>query len=164
MSPEQPPALPAALEAIRQADIILLGPGSLYTSVIPNLLVDGISDAIRNSRAMKIHICNIMTQDGETEEMTASDHVAALLKHGGAGLVDLCLCNSEPVSRRLLERYSREDAEPMVVDSEELEKLGVKVVSAPLLDTQLDYARHSGVKVAEAVVEIYREQAKTRIF
>lgn len=162
--PEQPPALPAALEAIRQADIILLGPGSLYTSVIPNLLVDGISDAIRNSRAMKIHICNIMTQDGETEEMTASDHVAALLKHGGAGLVDLCLCNSEPVSRRLLERYSREDAEPMVVDSEELEKLGVKVVSAPLLDTQLDYARHSGVKVAEAVVEIYREQAKTRIF
>jgi len=162
--PEQPPALPAALEAIRQADVILLGPGSLYTSVIPNLLVDGISDAIRNSRAMKIHICNIMTQDGETEGMTASDHVAALLKHGGADLVDLCLCNSEPVSRRLLERYSREDAEPMVVDREELEKLGIKVVSTPLLDTQLDYARHSGVKVAEAVIEIYREQAKTRIF
>lgn len=162
--PEMPPALPAALEAIRQADVILLGPGSLYTSVIPNLLVDGISDAIRNSRAMKIHICNIMTQDGETEGMTASDHVAALLKHGGAGLVDLCLCNSEPVSRRLLERYSREDAEPMMVDSEELEKMGVKVVLAPLLDSQLDYARHSGAKVAEAVVELYREQAQTKIF
>ena len=85
--PELPPALPAALEAIRQADVILLGPGSLYTSVIPNLLVDGISDAIRNSGAMKIYVCNIMTQDGETEGMTASDHIAALLKHGGAGLV-----------------------------------------------------------------------------
>lgn len=162
--PELPPALPAALEAIRQADVILLGPGSLYTSVIPNLLVDGISDAIRNSGAMKIYVCNIMTQDGETEGMTASDHIAALLKHGGAGLVDLCLCNSEPVSRRLLERYSREDAEPMVVDQPEIERQGVKVITCPLLDSQLDYARHSGVKVAEAVVELYREQAKTRIF
>lgn len=162
--PELPPALPAALEAIRQADVILLGPGSLYTSVIPNLLVDGISDAIRNSSAMKIYVCNIMTQDGETEGMTASDHVAALLKHGGAGLVDLCLCNSEPVSRRLLERYSREDAEPMVVDRTEIERQGIKVITCPLLDSQLDYARHSGVKVAEAVVELYREQAKTRIF
>ena len=162
--PELPPALPAALEAIRQADVILLGPGSLYTSVIPNLLVDGISDAIRNSSAMKIYVCNIMTQDGETEGMTASDHVAALLKHGGAGLVDLCLCNSEPVSRRLLERYSREDAEPMVVDRTEIERQGIKVITCPLLDPQLDYARHSGMKVAETVIELYREQAKTRIF
>ena len=162
--PEHPPALPAALEAIRQADVILLGPGSLYTSVIPNLLVDGISDAIRISRALKIYVCNIMTQDGETESMTASDHVAALLKHGGEGLINLCLCNSEPVSRRLLERYSREDAEPMTVDTEAVEKLGVEVVTRPLLDSQLDYARHSGVKVAEAVVEIYRNHAKTRIF
>lgn len=162
--PEFPPALPSALEAIRQADVILLGPGSLYTSVIPNLLVDGISDAIRNSRALKIYICNIMTQDGETEGMSASEHVAALLKHGGAGLVDLCLCNSELVSRRLLERYSREDAEPMNVDQEEIERQGVRLITRPLLDTQLDYARHSGIKVAEAVVELYRERADTRIF
>lgn len=162
--PEQPPALPTALEAIRQADVILLGPGSLYTSVIPNLLVDGISDAIRNSRALKIYICNIMTQDGETEGMTASEHIAALLRHGGAGLVDLCLCNSEPVDRELLERYSREDAEPMVVDIQNVEKQGVEVVTRPLLDPQLAYARHSGVKVAEAVVELYRDYAETRIY
>lgn len=162
--PELPPALPAALEAIRQADVILLGPGSLYTSVIPNLLVDGIADAIRISRAMKIYVCNIMTQDGETEGMTAADHVAALLKHGGQGLIDLCLCNSEPVSRRLLARYSMEDAEPMVVDTEAVERQGVQVVSCPLLDGQLDYARHCGVKVAEAVIELYRKQAKTKIF
>jgi len=162
--PEQPPALPAALEAIRQADVILLGPGSLYTSVIPNLLVDGISAAIRNSRALKIYVCNIMTQDGETEDMTASEHVAALLKHGGEGLIDLCLCNSDPVSRRLMERYSREDAVPMVVDRENLEKQGVEVVMRALLDPQQDYARHSGVKVAEAVLELYRQHAETRIF
>jgi uncharacterized cofD-like protein len=156
--------LPAALEAIRQADVILLGPGSLYTSVIPNLLVDGISDAIRNSRAMKIYICNIMTQDGETEGMSASDHVSALLKHGGNGLIDICLCNSEPVSRRLLERYSREDAEPMNVDTATVEKQGVQVIMRPLLDQQVEYARHSGTKVAEAVIELYRNNAKTRIF
>lgn len=162
--PELPPALPAALEAIRQADVILLGPGSLYTSVIPNLLVDGISDAIRNSRAMKIYVCNIMTQDGETEEMSASDHVAALLKHGGAGLIDICLCNSDPVNRRILERYSREDAEPMRVDTENVEKQGVQVVMRSLLDQQGDYARHSGTKVAETVIELYRSNARTRIF
>ncbi len=162
--PEQPPALPAALEAIRQADVILLGPGSLYTSVIPNLLVDGIAAAIRNSRALKIHICNIMTQDGETEGMSAADHVAALLKHGGDGLLDLCLCNSEPVSRRLMARYSREDAEQMRVEAGEIEKLGVGVVMRPLLDPTQDFARHSGVKVGEAVVEIYRQYAETKIF
>lgn len=162
--PELSPALPAALEAIRQADVVLLGPGSLYTSVIPNLLVDGISDAIRNSRALKIYVCNIMTQDGETEGMTASDHVSALFRHGGEGLIDLCLCNSETVSRRLLERYSREDAEPMKIDREAVEKLGVELITRPLLDPQLDYARHSGVKVAEAVIELYRSHAETRIF
>ena len=162
--PEHPPALPAALEAIRQADVVLLGPGSLYTSIIHNLLVDGLSDAIRNSRALKIYVCNIMTQDGETEGMTASEHVAALLKHGGSGLVDLCLCNSEAVNRRLLERYSREDAEPMRVDAEAVEALGAQVVLRPLVDQQSEYARHSGVKVAEAVVELYREHAETRIF
>lgn len=162
--PEHPPALPAALEAIRQADVILLGPGSLYTSVIPNLLVDGIADAIRSSRALKIYVCNIMTQDGETEGMTASEHVSALLRHGGADLVDLCLCNCAPVNRLLLERYSREDAEPMAVDGPGLEALGVEVVLRDLLDQQSDYARHSGIKVAEAVIEQYRQRAETRIF
>ena len=86
--PEHPKALPEAVRAIGEAELILLGPGSLYTSVIPNLLVDGIADAVRTSDALKIYICNIMTQDGETEGMTASDHVKALLDHSGPGLVD----------------------------------------------------------------------------
>ena len=102
--PEHPKALPEAVRAIEEADLILLGPGSLYTSVIPNLLVDGISEAVCASKAMKIYICNIMTQDGETEGMTASDHVKALLRHSGPGLVDICLCNSAPVRPGLLER------------------------------------------------------------
>ncbi len=162
--PESPPALPAALEAIRQADIVLLGPGSLYTSVIPNLLVDGIADAIHNSKALKIYICNIMTQDGETEGMTAADHLAALLEHGGPGLVDICLCNSAQPSRALRERYSREDAEPLQVDRRAVEALGAEVVLRPLMDEGADYARHSGVLVSKAVLELYHQRADTRIF
>ena len=162
--PESPPALPAALEAIRQADIVLLGPGSLYTSVIPNLLVDGIADAIHNSKALKIYICNIMTQDGETEGMTAADHLAALLEHGGPGLVDICLCNSTQPSRALRERYSREDAEPLQVDRRAVEALGAEVVLRPLMDEGADYARHSGVLVTKAVLELYHQRADTRIF
>lgn len=162
--PEPSPALPAALEAIRDAEVILLGPGSLYTSVIPNLMVDGVADAIRESRALKIYVCNIMTQDGETEGMTAADHVAALLEHGGAGLLDMCLCNDALLEPELLARYSAEDAEPMKVSRRDIELLGVEVVTRPLTDEGSDYARHSGVKVAEAVVELHRERASTKIF
>ena len=162
--PEHAPALPAALEAIRRAEVILLGPGSLYTSVIPNLLVDGVSEAIADSAALKIYVCNIMTQDGETEGMTAQDHVSALLEHGGPGLVDLCLCNSDPVGRELLERYSAEDAVPMEADRRELELLGAELVYRPLMDLDCGYARHCGVKVARAVLELYQQRADTKIF
>ena len=162
--PETPPALPAALEAIDRAEVILLGPGSLYTSVIPNLLVDGISDAIREAKGLKIYVCNIMTQDGVTEGMSAADHVAALLEHGGAGLIDMCLCNSDPVRAGLLERYHAEDAEPMQVSRRDIEALGVELVCRPLADETSSYARHSGLKVAEAVLELHRQRASTKIF
>ena len=162
--PEHPPALPAALEALARADIILLGPGSLYTSVIPNLLVDGISQAIEDSKALKIYICNIMTQDGETEGMTASEHLEALLEHGGAKLVDLCLCNSATISGEMLNRYRQEDAVPLVVDRQELEILGAEVVCRPLTEDQKDFARHSGAKVAQAVLDLYQQRAHTKTF
>ena len=162
--PERPAALPAAVEAIEEAELILLGPGSLYTSVIPNLLVDGIAEAVCRSKALKLYICNIMTQDGETEGMTASDHVAALLDHSGPGLVDLCLCNSAPVRPGLLERYREEDAIPITVDKEAIEALGVELVTRPVSSETSNYARHSVTRLAQAVMEIYEERAHTRIF
>ena len=161
--PEHPKALPEAVRAIEEADLILLGPGSLYTSVIPNLLVDGISEAVCASKAMKIYICNIMTQDGETEGMTASDHVKALLRHSGPGLVDICLCNSAPVRPGLLERYKEEDAAPIVVDKEAIEALGVGLVTRPLASETLDYARHSFARLSAAVMELHEERASTRV-
>ena len=162
--PEHPKALPEAVRAIGEADMILLGPGSLYTSVIPNLLVEGIADAVRASKALKIYICNIMTQDGETEGMTAADHVRALLRHSGPGLVDICLCNSAPVRPGLVERYREEDAAPIVVDREAIEALGVELVTRPLASETLNYARHSFTRLANAVMELYNERADTRIF
>ena len=162
--PEHPRALPAALRAIGEADLILLGPGSLYTSIIPNLLVDGVADAVRAAKGLKLYVCNIMTQDGETEGMTASDHVKALLNHSGPGLIDLCLCNSAPVRPGLVERYREEDAAPIVVDRAAIEALGVEVVERPLASETLNYARHSFTRLSAAIMDIYRDRADTRIF
>ena len=162
--PEGAAALPAALEAIRKANLILLGPGSLYTSVIPNLLVDGVSEAIRDSDALRVYIGNIMTQDGETEGMTMSDHVSALLDHSCPGLIDLCLANSAAVPLGLLERYREEGAEPIRVDRRKIEALGVEVVERPMISDLSQYARHSAQCLAQTVMDLYEERAETKIF
>ncbi len=162
--PEHSPALPQAIQALDEADMILLGPGSLYTSVIPNLLVDGIVEAICRSDALKIYVCNIMTQDGETEGMTASDHVSALLAHGAPGLIDLCLVNSAAVRPVLLERYKEEDAAPIVVDREKIKAMGIELIERPLVSETSDYARHSSDRLAQTIMEIYRERAHTKVF
>lgn len=161
--PKHPKALPTAVQAIADADLILLGPGSLYTSIIPNLLVDGVVDAICRSRALKIYVCNIMTQDGETEGYTAADHLEALLAHGAPGMVDVCLANSEAVRPGLLERYRREDAAPLVVDRERFAQLGLELIERPVAAQTGDYARHSASRLAEAIMSIYRQRA-VRIF
>lgn len=161
--PEHPPALPEVIEAIREADIIVLGPGSLYTSVIPNLLVEDVADAICESSALKIYVCNIMTQDGETEGYTASDHITALLEHAAPGLVNVCLCNSAAVSQELMARYRAEDAAPIEIDRCAVERMGVELVSRPLTSEDSAFARHSSEKLADAIFEIYHEKAHTRI-
>lgn len=161
--PEHPDPMPAAVRAIREADLILLGPGSLYTSVIPNLLVDGVADEIVRAQVPKIYICNIMTQEGETEGYTAADHIEALLAHGGDGLVDICIANSAPVQPDLVEKYQEESAAPLMVDRDRLAALGLELVELPLADTQGNYARHDPEKLAKALLDIYRSRA-VRIF
>ena len=157
--PQRPAATPAALEAIGEADLILLGPGSLYTSVIPNLLVEGVAHAIAQSDAPKIYVCNIMTQDGETEGYTAADHLEALMVHGEPGLVDLCLANSAQVRPGLVERYREEDAAPIVIDRDRVEALGVELVERPLASETSDYARHSVARLSAAVMELLAERS-----
>ena len=161
--PERPKATPAALKAIGEADLILLGPGSLYTSVIPNLLVEGVAHAIAQAQAPKIYVCNIMTQDGETEGYTAADHLEALMVHGEPGLVDLCLANSAAVPQKLVEKYSQEDAAPLHVDRERIAAMGLELVERPVAWEGGNFARHDPDKLAEALLEIYRRRA-VRIF
>ena len=156
--PAHPKALPDALDAIAAADLILLGPGSLYTSIIPNLLVDGVAEAIAASDAQKIYVCNIMTQDGETEGYTAADHLEALQRHGREGIIDLCLANNAPIPRGLAARYSEEDAELLRVDRERIAALGIALAEYPLLSAQGGYARHDPELLARAVMELYRER------
>lgn len=157
--PEYPKALPDALAAIREADMIVLGPGSLYTSIIPNLLVDGIVDAIQASDALKVYVCNIMTQEGETEGYTVSDHIAALFHHSAQGLFRLCLANSSPIPKSVAARYAEEGAEPLLADEKPCGQLGVEVVSRPVATVADGYVRHHPDHLARELILLHAERS-----
>lgn len=125
--------LPETLAAIQQADLITLGPGSLYTSLIPNLLVQGIAEAIARSRAVKALVCNLMTQPGESRGYTAADHVRALHEHAGRKLFDYIVLNTGAISSALLQRYAADRAAPVVMDLDAVRAQGVKPLCANLL-------------------------------
>ena len=137
LKPARPKPLAATLKAIAAADLITMGPGSLYTSVIPNLLVAGIADAIVASPALKAYFVNLMSQPGETTGLRASDHVAAILRHGAKRgikpLVDVCVVNSAAIRGRVLDRYREQTAKPVENDAANLSALGLTVISADLL-------------------------------
>ena len=162
LEPASPPALPAVLRAISRADMIVLGPGSLYTSVIPNLLTDGVSDAICASRAVKVYVCNVMTQDGETEGYTAAHHIRALRRHGGAELFRYVLLNNRPIPASVAERYRAENAVPVVTDGAELRALGLQPIFAPVASWKGGLVRHDPAALADALMRLYYECAATR--
>lgn len=157
--PEHPKALPAAVSAIREADMIVLGPGSLYTSIIPNLLVDGIVEAIQRSDALKVYVCNVMTQEGETEGYTASDHISALFHHSAPGLFELSLCNSSPIPRDIATRYAKEGAEPLQCDKESCADLGVELISRPIATVDDGYVRHHPLHLAQELILLHAERS-----
>lgn len=152
LRPEVCRPLPEALAAIQEADIIIFGPGSLYTSIIPNLLVQGMVEAIENSPAQKLYICNIMTQPGETQGYTAHEHIKAIYDHVGP-IVDQILVNSEAIPNRLLKKYREKGAAPVRVDTSALARLGVRVWSKYLVQHS-NLVRHQPEKLAQAVMEI----------
>ncbi|OPX85448.1 MAG: Gluconeogenesis factor [Pelotomaculum sp. PtaB.Bin104] len=144
--------LPEALEAIREADAIVLGPGSLYTSIIPNLLVKGIPEALARASAIKIYVCNVMTQPGETEGYTGSDHLRAIIDHAGKFL-DYALMNTSQVPLRLRARYRQEGASPVLVDLVEIEKLGITLVCADLIHKSA-VVRHHPEELSRAIMRL----------
>lgn len=151
--------IPEALAAIKDADVIILGPGSLFTSVIPNLLVRETAEAIRNSSAIKVYICNAMTEQGETVGFTASDHVRAIIDHAGPDLIDYVLINTKEIPDALLKRYLEEGAEPVQPDTDKIKDLGPIPLGAPLILTK-DYVRHDAERLAKIIIGILRTEGK----
>jgi uncharacterized cofD-like protein len=155
--------LPETLEAINKADLITLGPGSLYTSVIPNLLVAGIPDAIEQSPATKVCFVNLMWQPGETSHLTASEHVEAVLRHAYRKIVDVAVVNSAPIPSALKRRYARAHVQPVANDLERLEGFGIRVVEAELLDQRHDRIRHSPEALAEVTIDLASRSRATQV-
>jgi uncharacterized cofD-like protein len=154
LRPADVPPLPEVLEAIADADLLLIGPGSLYTSVIPNLLVRGISDAIRGASAPCVYICNVMTQPGETDGYTAADHVRAIHAHTGAALFSHVLVNTRPPQNRALyERYAAQGSLPVDPSLAELEAMGLVPVGLPLMSEE-ELLRHDPARLAAAVLRV----------
>ncbi len=148
-----------AVQAIREADLIVVGPGSLYTSVLPALLVNGISDEINRSKASKIYICNVMTQPGETQRYTAYDHVKAIYNHVGHGMFDTVICHSGEIPETITQRYDEQGASPVLVDSERLQKLGLRVFERDLT-IHKTYFRHDPQKVSKLVMQILANSSR----
>ncbi len=153
MIPAAPIAVGDALEAIRHADLITLGPGSLYTSVLPDLLVPEILQAIKESNAPCLYICNIMTQPGETEGYTVSDHVKALIEHVGKNVIDYVLVNNARPSREILKKYEEVGEFPVKIDEKQVEETGVIMIKSNLLGEERG-ASHNSLVLAENIIRI----------
>jgi uncharacterized cofD-like protein len=153
LSPRKPRPLAETLRAIEEADLICLGPGSLYTSVVPNLLVDGIPEAIARSHALKAYYCNLMWQPGETMQFRASDHVEAIHRHARRHLVECIIVNTRPIGQPLRRRYALEEAKPVEVDRERLEAMGLRIVEADLL-AKAEKVRHDPHRSAAVAMQL----------
>jgi uncharacterized cofD-like protein len=141
----------SAIFAIKNADIIVFGPGSLYTSIIPNILVFGIRDAIKKSKAKKVFVVNVMTQHGETDDFSASKFYSELEKYLGKNVIDYVVVNTGKVPKNLLQKYCDEWKEPVIADIQKIKR--VKIIAKDIIKKK-DFARHDEDKVAKAIISI----------
>ncbi|MEW5758635.1 MAG: YvcK family protein [Candidatus Omnitrophota bacterium] len=158
LKPSNPVAPPETLRAIMEAEAIVLGPGSLYTSIIPNLLVKNISQAIIESKALKIYVCNAMTQAGETANYKASDHIRAIIEHSHPKIIGYCILNTKLISKELLDKYSKDNSFPVEADINKIKSLGYKFISDDIISTK-DFIRHDTKKLARIIISLIEEKA-----
>jgi len=156
--PNDVKALREALDAIRLAHAIVIGPGSVYTSVVPNLLVRGMTDALAASKAPKIYVCNVMTQPGETDHFSASDHVKAVADHCGKKVFNYVLVNKEVPSIKLLEKYHQGGAELVSPDVDAIREMGYRPITGNFI-SQTDVVRHDPEKLAQAILRLMVEKS-----
>lgn len=156
-TPANPPALPRALQAIRDADYIIIGPGSLYTSVIPNLLVPEIAEAIASKQVPRIYVCNIMTQPGESQGYTVADHIRAIDEACGRPIFDAVLVQRKVPSAHTLIRYAQENSHPVVLDRELVTLMGRRIVLTNVMDEdqKTGLVRHNSQRLARVLLRWY---------
>ncbi len=153
IEPKDVRALPEALEALREADAILVGPGSLYTSILPNLLVPEIAQTIIESNALKIFICNVMTQPGETDDYKVSDHLKAVRDHVGSELFDYVIVNNGDIPEQVQSKYAEQGAKIVSLDLDEVTKQGYKVIADQLVLFRT-YLRHDAEKLSQHIYQL----------
>ena len=153
LDPPHPPPPPETLAAIAAADLITIGPGSLYTSIVTNLLVDGIPEALGAAQATRVFICNLMTQANESLHLTASQHIERIYEHAGRPIFDYALVNTAPVSRELRERYAAEGAEATIADVDRIESLGIQCITGNFAD-EGNVLRHAADRVTDALLAL----------
>jgi len=156
LKPAYSQATPEALKAIEEAQIIVLGPGSLYTSIIPNLLIKDISERIIASSAIKVYVCNVMTQPGETDNFSALDHVKALVAHTSPRIIDYCIVNTGDIPKDALVRYGQQGSLPIASDRKSIENMGYRVIEedAVVIDGVI---RHDSNKLAKIILGLVEE-------
>ena len=153
------------LKAIEEADYIIMGPGSLYTSIIPNLVISNVSEKIRESNAKKIYVCNVMTQHGETDNYSVCDHIVAINKHVEENIFDLVIANSREFDDSILSKYHKEKQEPVKIDQEKIKELGIKLIKnndVGIVDNNT--IRHNADKVSELIYDYIIDDKPTMIY
>ena len=153
------------LKAIEEADYIIMGPGSLYTSIIPNLVISNVAEKIRESNAKKIYVCNVMTQHGETDNYSVCDHIVAINKHVEENIFDLVIANSREFDDSILSKYHKEKQEPVKIDHEKIEELGIKLIKnndVGIVDNNT--IRHNADKVSELIYDYIIDDKPTMIY
>ncbi len=152
--PDNALVLPDAQRAIAEADLIVLGPGSIYTSVIPNLIVKGVPEAIKEAKAKVVYVCNIMSQPGESDDMTAYDHVQAIYNHSCEKLIDMCIANIQDLDEKMKDNYSLENSSKVVVDDDKFEENGIRLIKGNLISVKNGrYVRHNYDELARIIFE-----------
>jgi uncharacterized cofD-like protein len=153
LEPAVVPALPETLQAIASADLVTLGPGSLYTSLITNLLVDGIAEALATTRATRVYIANLMTEANESLGLSVAEHIDRIYEHAGRPIFDYALVNTGPVSAIIRERYAAEGAEPTKADIERIEAMGIRCITGDFV-AEGDLLRHAPDRVTDAFLSL----------
>ena len=151
---------PGVLEAIREADCICFAPGSLYTSIIPNLLIKGVAKEIKESKAFKVYVSNLMTEPGQTYNYTLSDHIEAINSHSGGNIIDYCIYDTSEIIPEYIRRYNMEGYELVEQDIQKVKNMGVKVIQRDISGVEGEYIRHNPKETARAIIELVCEDLK----